>query len=58
MLKFKSAGSPHRVGVVLNQLAGEGAALRFRKAHLDNYVTADDIRFIRRAGFNSVRVLW
>jgi hypothetical protein len=56
MLKFKSANSPQRIGVVLNQLVGEDAARRFWKAHLDNYVTADDIRFIKRAGFNSVRV--
>lgn len=56
MLKFKSANSPQRIGVVLNQLVGEDEARRFWKAHLDNYVTADDIRFIKRAGFNSVRV--
>lgn len=56
MLKFKSANSPQRIGVVLNQLVGDAEARRFWKAHLDNYVTADDIRFIKRAGFNSVRV--
>ena len=56
MFKFKSASSPQRIGVVLNQLVGEDEARRFWKAYLDNYVTADDIRFIKRAGFNSVRV--
>lgn len=56
MFKFKSANSPQRIGVVLNQLVGEEEARRFWKTYLDNYVTADDIRFIKRAGFNSVRV--
>jgi endoglucanase len=56
MFKFKSANSPRRIEAVLNQLVGETEARRFWKTYLDNYVTADDIRFIKRAGFNSVRV--
>jgi len=56
MFKFKSASSPRLIGVVLNQLIGEDASRRFWKTYRDNYVTAEDIRFIKRAGFNSVRV--
>jgi endoglucanase len=56
MFKFKSANSPRLIGAVVNQLIGEDEAARFWKAYRDNYITADDIRFIRRAGFNSVRV--
>jgi endoglucanase len=56
MFKFKSANSPRLIGVVLNQLVGEEEARRFWKTYRDNYVTAEDIRFIKRAGFNSVRV--
>lgn len=56
MFKFKTASSPRLIGVVLNQLVGETEARRFWKSYRDNYVTADDIRFIKRAGFNSVRV--
>jgi endoglucanase len=56
MFKFKSANSPRRIEAVLNQLVGEDEARRFWKTYLDNYVTADDIRFIKQAGFNSVRV--
>ncbi|HJQ34896.1 MAG TPA: cellulase family glycosylhydrolase [Pyrinomonadaceae bacterium] len=56
MFKFKSANSPRLIGVVLNQLIGEDEARRFWKTFRDNYVTAEDIRFIKRAGFNSVRV--
>jgi endoglucanase len=56
MFKFKSANSPRLIGVVLNQLIGETEARRFWQTFRDNYVTAEDIRFIKRAGFNSVRV--
>jgi aryl-phospho-beta-D-glucosidase BglC (GH1 family) len=56
MFKFKSANSPRRIEAVLNQLVGEDEARRFWKTYLDNYVTAEDIRFIKSAGFNSVRV--
>src|ERR1051325_2273642 len=56
MFKFKTANSPRLIGVVLGQLVGETEARRFWKTYRDNYVTAADIRFIKRAGFNSVRV--
>jgi hypothetical protein len=56
MFKFKTAGSPRLISTVVNQLVGEDEARRFWKAYRDNYVTAEDIRFIRQSGFNSVRV--
>ena len=56
MFKFKTASSPRLISTVLNQLVGEDEARRFWKAYRDNYVTAEDIRFIKQAGFNSVRV--
>jgi len=56
MFKFKTAGSPRLIETVVNQLVGETEARRFWKTFRDNYVTAEDIRFIKRAGFNSVRV--
>src|SRR5688500_9537863 len=40
MFKFKSANSPQRIQVVLNQLVGEDEARRFWRAYLDNYITA------------------
>src|ERR1044071_2229890 len=55
MFKFKTASSPRLIGVVMSQLVGEAEARRFWKTYRDNYVTAEDIRFIKRAGFNSVR---
>jgi endoglucanase len=56
MFKFKTASSPRLISTVLNQLVGEDEARRFWKTFRDNYVTAEDIRFIRQSGFNSVRV--
>src|SRR5919205_742738 len=56
MLKFKTASSPRLISTALNQLVGEEEANRFWRTYRDNYVTADDVRFIRRAGFTSARV--
>src|ERR1051325_9197677 len=56
MFKFKTASSPRLISTVLNQLVGDAEARRFWKAYRDNYVTAEDIRFIKQSGFNSVRV--
>ncbi len=56
MFKFKSANSPRRIEAVINQLVGEDEARRFWKEYRDNYITRDDIRFIKQTGFNSIRV--
>jgi len=56
MFKFKTANSPRLINTVVSQLIGEDDARRFWKIHLDNYITRDDIRFIKQSGFNSVRV--
>jgi len=56
MFKFKTANSPRLIHTVINQLIGEDEARRFWKTYRDNYITQDDIHFLKRAGFNSVRV--
>jgi endoglucanase len=56
MFKFKVANSPRRIDEVVSQLVGEEAARQFWREFRDNYVTREDVRFIRRAGFNSIRV--
>ncbi|MFL6337185.1 MAG: glycoside hydrolase family 5 protein [Pyrinomonadaceae bacterium] len=56
MFKFKTANSPRLISAVVNQLVGETEARRFWKTYRDNYVTAEDIHFIKQSGFNSVRV--
>jgi endoglucanase len=56
MFKFKAANSPRLIQVVINQLVGEDEAGRFWKVYRDNYITDEDIKYIKQAGFNSVRV--
>ncbi len=56
MFKFKTTNSPRLIGDLFNQLVGENEARRFWKAYRDNYVTRDDIEFIRKSGMNSVRI--
>ena len=56
MFKFKTANSPQRIQVLINQLIGEDEARRFWKSYRDNYITDADIKFIKQAGFNSIRV--
>jgi endoglucanase len=56
MFKFKTANSPRRIQTVINELVGEDEGRRFWKTYHDNYITREDIRFIKQSGFNSVRV--
>jgi endoglucanase len=56
MFKFKSANSPRLIEGVINQLIGEDEARRFWKVYRDNYITDEDIKFIKQSGFNSVRI--
>jgi endoglucanase len=56
MFKFKTANSPRLINAVISELVGEEEAQRFWNAFRENYVTGDDIKFIKRSGFNSVRV--
>jgi aryl-phospho-beta-D-glucosidase BglC (GH1 family) len=56
MFKFKAANSPRLIQTVINELVGEDEGRRFWKTYHQNYITQDDIRFIKQSGFNSVRV--
>jgi aryl-phospho-beta-D-glucosidase BglC (GH1 family) len=56
MFKFKTANSPRLIQTVVNQLVGEDESRRFWTTYRDNYITDEDIKFIKQSGFNSVRV--
>jgi len=56
MFEFKRVNSPQRIYEAFNQLVGESEARRFWREFQARYITAEDIKYIKRAGFNSVRV--
>src|SRR6266576_6866638 len=56
MFKFKTTNSPRLIQTAINELVGEDEARRFWKTYRDNYITREDIHFIKRSEFNSVRV--
>jgi len=56
MFEFKKANSAQMIYTVFNQLVGETEARKFWKQFQNNYITREDIKFIKRSGFNSVRV--
>jgi endoglucanase len=56
MFKFKTANSPRLIQTVINELVGEDEGRQFWNTYRETYVTREDIRFIKQAGFNSVRV--
>ena len=56
MFKFKTANSPRLIYAVVNELIGEDKARKFWKSYRDSYISAEDIKFIKQSGFNSVRV--
>jgi endoglucanase len=56
MFKFKATNSPRLIQAAINELVGEEEAHRFWMDYQNNYITRADIAFIKRSGFNSVRV--
>lgn len=56
MFEFKKASSPEKIYLMVNELLGEAKARAFWKEFRDHYITHEDIKFIKRAGFNHVRI--
>jgi len=56
MFRFKYALAPAEIAAVIQALIGDEAASGFWTQFRDVYITEDDIRFIKAAGFNTVRV--
>jgi len=56
MFKFKTANSPRLIQTAINELIGEEEARNFWKIYRDNYITQADVQFIKRSGFNSIRI--
>ena len=56
MFKFRHALSPREIDAVFVHLLGRTDTDKFWQDFRDTYITQDDIRFIRAAGFNTIRV--
>ena len=56
MFGFRRANSPRLIDEVISQLIGEEQARQFWKTCHDRYVTQEDVRFLKQAGFNHIRV--
>lgn len=56
MFKFKHSSSPRLIQEVVNELVGPDAATIFWKKYLDNYITREDIHYLKSIGMNSIRI--
>lgn len=56
MFKFEKANSARLINDMFCQLVGPDFTARFWKAFKDNYVTREDIRFIKSTGANTIRL--
>jgi endoglucanase len=56
MFGFTRARAPKEIASVIEALIGPEEAFRFWTEFRDRYIARDDIRFIKAAGFNTVRV--
>jgi len=48
--------SAREIETLTNELLGPDAARKFWREYLDRYITSDDIQFLKRVGFNSIRI--
>ncbi len=56
MFKFEVAKSPRQIYGAFDRLLGPERAQAFWRQFRDTYITRDDIAFIKRVGFNTVRI--
>ncbi len=56
MFLFKDANSPRLINQTITELLGPDEAKKFWNKFLDNYITAEDIRYLKSIGMNSVRI--
>ena len=57
MLKLEDGvRSPHGIETLTENLLGPEQSIAFWKSYRRNYITRDDVQFVKRAGFNSIRI--
>lgn len=52
----RGAASPRELERLFNELIGPAAADEFWREYRRHYITREDIKFLRKAGFNSIRI--
>ncbi len=52
----KACDRPRRIEAMIEELCGSEYAKQFWESYLDHYITEEDIKWIAREGFNSVRL--
>jgi endoglucanase len=56
MFKFKKANCPRLINETITELIGPEDAKIFWQKYLDNYITVDDIQYLKKIGVNSIRI--
>ena len=56
MFKFKNTSSPRLINQAFNELIGPAETKRFWKEFLTNYITQEDIHYLKGTGINSIRL--
>src|SRR5476649_1144826 len=56
MFKFEVAKAPRQIYGAFEGLLGSWRAASFWASYRDSYIAEDDIRFLKQAGFNMVRI--
>lgn len=56
MFKFENTSSPRLINNLFLELLGPEETNNLWKIYRDNYISKDDINFIKKLGFNSVRI--
>ena len=56
MFRFNKASSGRFINVMFSQMVGPDFTAVFWKAFKDNYITRDDIQFIKKTGANTIRL--
>lgn len=56
MFKFNKANSGRFINEMFSQLVGPDATAEFWKAFKDNYITREDVQFIKHTGANTIRL--
>jgi aryl-phospho-beta-D-glucosidase BglC (GH1 family) len=56
MFRFERTSSPRLIQDLVSELVGPSEAKLFWKRFLDEYITREDIRFLKASGMNSIRI--